>query len=333
MAEHLNTHELALLNDWQHGFPLISRPFTHIAVRHDLPEQDVLNTYIQAEADGLLSRIGTILAPNTIGASTLAAMSVMDGYLELVAELVNEEPGVNHNYERENTLNLWFVVTGADRDAVDATLQRIEQKTGLPVYAFRLQRAYHLDLGFSLTDKRSAPKAPRPGQANLSCLQADDRPLLQHLENGLPLVAEPFHQIAAELGRDEEDILARLQCLSEHGIIRRFGTVLHHRRFGFRSNAMAVWDIADDRINDVAAQFACHPQVTLCYERNRVNGVWPYNLYCMVHAGAREDALAVLDELAEVAGDALNGRDVLFSRRCFKQRGATLTPVYREAAE
>ena len=69
--------------------------------------------------------------------------------------------------------------------------------------------------------------------------------------------------------------------------------------------------------------------VTLCYARRRTDA-WPFNLYCMVHARRREDALAVIDRLNNIAGKAAGAKPrdhaVLFSTRCYKQTGAKLSP-------
>ena len=102
------------------------------------------------QARGLLTRVGAVVRPNTVGASTLAAMSVPSDRLDQVADIVSAEPAVNHNYEREHALNLWFVVTGRDREAVAAALRRIEIATGLEAVELPLEAEYHIDLGFEL---------------------------------------------------------------------------------------------------------------------------------------------------------------------------------------
>ena len=70
----------------------------------------------------MLSRVGFIVRPNTAGASTLAAMSVPESELAAVAARISARPEVNHNYEREHRLNLWFVVAAADAGGAAAGL-------------------------------------------------------------------------------------------------------------------------------------------------------------------------------------------------------------------
>lgn len=140
-----------LLNNFQRNLPLEPRPFARIAETLNLSEDDVLERLAGLRDSGAVSRVGAVVAPNTVGASTLAAMAVPPGRLDAVAAIVNAEPGVNHNYEREHTVNLWFVVTAADDAGVEEVLRRIERKTGIPVLNLPLEKAFHIDLGFELT--------------------------------------------------------------------------------------------------------------------------------------------------------------------------------------
>jgi DNA-binding Lrp family transcriptional regulator len=139
-----------LLNEFQRDFPLDSRPYARIAATLGVSEEDVLAGLAGLRDQGMVSRVGAVVRPNTVGASTLAAMAVPPELLDHAAAIVNDEPGVNHNYEREHAINLWFVVTAADADGVAETIQRIERKTGIPVLDLRLEQAYHIDLGFDL---------------------------------------------------------------------------------------------------------------------------------------------------------------------------------------
>lgn len=141
----------SLLNDFQRDFPLEPRPFARIAETLGVAEDEVLTRLADLRDRGMVSRVGAVVQPNTIGASTLAAMAVPPERLDEVAAVVNAEPAVNHNYEREHEINLWFVVTAADAAGVQDVLKRIERRTGLPVLDLPLEEAFHIDLGFQLT--------------------------------------------------------------------------------------------------------------------------------------------------------------------------------------
>lgn len=144
--------EKRLLNDYQRDFPLESRPYAKIADDLGLTEDEVLSLMSELKDQGACSRIGAVVRPNTVGASTLAAMTVPQEKLEEVAAIVSAQPEVNHNYEREHAFNLWFVVAAADTEVVAAVLDRIEHLTGLAVMDLPLVKSFHIDLGFDLGD-------------------------------------------------------------------------------------------------------------------------------------------------------------------------------------
>jgi DNA-binding Lrp family transcriptional regulator len=139
-----------LLNDYQRNFPLEPRPFARIGGDLGVGEEEVLELFHDLSTAGKIGRIGAVVRPNTVGVSTLAAMAVPAGRLEDVASRVGRRPEVNHCYEREHPINVWFVVTGRDRAEIERTLAAIEEDCGLPVLDLPMVEAYHVDLGFDL---------------------------------------------------------------------------------------------------------------------------------------------------------------------------------------
>jgi len=146
----LSATEKKLLNDYQRDFPLHPRPYANIAEDLGLTEDEVLDLFAGLMDQGACSRIGAIVRPNTVGASTLAAMTVPADRLDEVAGIVSAQPEVNHNYEREHAFNLWFVIAATDAEAVKDVLGRIERLTGLAVMDLPLVKSFHIDLGFDL---------------------------------------------------------------------------------------------------------------------------------------------------------------------------------------
>ncbi len=145
------THlEQRLLNDFQHDFPLSPTPYADIAQSLGVSEAEVRAALARLQAAGAVSRVGAVVRPNTIGASTLAAMAVPADELERVAALVSGFSEVNHNYEREHRLNLWFVVTAPDAAHLQQVLDDIAARSGYEVLPFPLLEDYHIDLGFEL---------------------------------------------------------------------------------------------------------------------------------------------------------------------------------------
>jgi DNA-binding Lrp family transcriptional regulator len=149
-AQALTPLQQQLLNDYQQGLPPSPTPYAEMAQQLGVSEQEVLDNLEQLQQHGAISRVGPVFRTHAIGASTLAAMQVPPARLDEVAAIVNGFAEVNHNYEREHELNLWFVATAPDEAHLAATLQRIEQRCGLRVLALPMLEDYHIDLGFEL---------------------------------------------------------------------------------------------------------------------------------------------------------------------------------------
>jgi len=315
--------DLALLDGFQRDFPLESRPFARIGERLGLAEAEVIDRLSRMQATGRIARVGGTVRPNTAGASTLAALAVPEDRIEAVAAIVGAEPGVNHSYQREDDWNLWFVATAPDAAALEQMLARIEAASGLHLLDLRLVRAFNIDLGFPLKGDRVAMPGGR--QVETTVLRGDDRPLLDALSYGLDLTPRPWATLALRLGRDETAVLSRIGVLLAAGILTRLGVIVRHRSLGFTSNAMVVWDVPETATLAAGQALAALPGVTLAYERRPIAGVWPYRLYCMIHARSRAEAGEVLATARALP--ALQGVDhrVLFSTRCFKQSGARLS--------
>lgn len=146
----LDAIDRRLLNDFQRGFPTTTRPYDDIAAALGIGTDEVLARLERLRKAGMISRVGAVVAPQRAGWSTLAAMAVPADALEAVAGLVSAYPEVNHNYEREHRLNLWFVITGPSKQSVARVLRDIRARTSLRVFDLPMLEAYKLDLGFDL---------------------------------------------------------------------------------------------------------------------------------------------------------------------------------------
>ncbi|MFA5627249.1 MAG: Lrp/AsnC family transcriptional regulator [Thiohalomonadaceae bacterium] len=142
--------ERKLLNDFQHHLPLTPRPYEYMATSIGSSEDQVIATLKNLQQSGAVSRVGAVFRTHRVGASTLAAMAVPEERLTEVADLVSSYEAVNHNYEREHEINLWFVATAADELQLSQVLHDIEQNSGIPVMALPMLEDFHIDLGFAL---------------------------------------------------------------------------------------------------------------------------------------------------------------------------------------
>jgi DNA-binding Lrp family transcriptional regulator len=155
--------------------------------------------------------------------------------------------------------------------------------------------------------------------------QLDDplqRDLIKIIEQGFPLVAQPYAEIGLQLVLTEQEVIERIENLQQSDLIKRIGVVVRHRRLGYQSNAMVVWDITDDQVVETGQCFGQFSFVTLCYQRPRRLPQWRYNLFTMIHGQDRENVMININQMAVHCGLEKTDYEILFSKRCFKQRGA-----------
>jgi len=155
-------------------------------------------------------------------------------------------------------------------------------------------------------------------------LTDEERALILAVQDGLPIVPEPYRAVAEQMGTTEEHVRELLRALLARGVIKRLGAVPNHIALGFTANGMAVWDVPDDRVSEVGRKVGGFSEVSHCYRRPRRPPDWPYNLFAMVHGRSRPEVLAAVERIAAEAGIADLPHTVLFSRRQFRKRGARL---------
>ena len=336
-----NAIEQRLLNEFQHDFPLVKRPFLAIGEQLGIAENEVIERLEKLSAQGAISRVGPVFSPGCIGASTLAALAVPPEMLNEVAQWINALPEVNHNYQREHAYNLWFVAAAPNQAWLDKVLQKISRHCGYPMLVLPLAERFHIDLGFDLsktgettsrclmhrtaesrsTGNRSAANR-LAGSSALVQLDSVQTAIVAELQSGIKLNQQPFAALSATINQAEDAIIRQVEDWREQGIIKRFGVVVRHHELGYRENAMVVWNIPDEQVSALGHLAAQQESVTLCYRRPRQLPDWPFNLFCMVHGTNRDVVLAQIATLSKNAGLDAYPMQVLFSCRRFKQCGA-----------
>jgi len=150
----------------------------------------------------------------------------------------------------------------------------------------------------------------------------NERQLIAVLQQGLPFVSHPYAVIAEQIQSTEEEVINYLKWMQEKGDIKRFGLVVRHRNLGYRSNAMVVWDVPEQQVDKLGQCFGQFDFVTLSYRRPRNLPDWPYNLFCMIHGQDKKEVMRHLQLMIKSCNAQELRHELLFSTRCFKQRGA-----------
>ncbi|MFW6318391.1 MAG: Lrp/AsnC family transcriptional regulator [Halorubrum sp.] len=328
--------DAALIDEYQSGFPVEPRPFERVAreiaaeTGVDVDADEVLDRVRRLREQGVFRRFGAVLNPPVIGSSTLAAVRAPGDRFDEIAEIINGYRQVNHNYRRDHEWNQWFVVTAGSREKRDAILAEIERRTGCEVLNLPMLTDYYIDLEFPVVNADrfaresleetdvSATRISEDARGDLSALEAD---LLLAIQDGFPLSATPYADVADEIDAPLDDVLAAVERLLADGCIKRIGCVVNHVVTGFTNNCMVVWDVPDDELDERGEAVGSLPYVTLCYHRPRRPGQeWEYNLFTMIHGREAEAVDAKIDELAAEHLPFTHER--LYSTETLKQTGA-----------
>lgn len=135
----------------QSGIPLTTRPFKEIGELADLSEDEAIARINNMLAQGILRKVGAIIAPRNMGyVSTLAALNVPEGEIEKTAELINQFKSVTHNYLREGEPNIWFTMTEPDKATLEKNLGEIEKATGHTIMRMPVEKLYKIGVKFDI---------------------------------------------------------------------------------------------------------------------------------------------------------------------------------------
>ncbi|MBJ7514109.1 MAG: Lrp/AsnC family transcriptional regulator, partial [Acidimicrobiia bacterium] len=93
-----------LLNALQWDFPIVPRPFAAIAERLGVEESVVLERVNAVKEIGVLRQMSAIFDTRALGyQSALIAARVAPEHIDAAAAIINEHPGVSHNYKRNHS--------------------------------------------------------------------------------------------------------------------------------------------------------------------------------------------------------------------------------------
>ena len=314
-----NEADRKLLNLVQKEIELTPEPFKPVAAELGTTEEDVLTRLRRLRDDeGVIRQISAIFDTRKLGyTSTLVAMRVAPERVNEAARIINEHPGVSHNYERAHEFNIWFTLAVPPGMDLDEHINRLHELCDaeatriLPTLKmFKIEVRLDMEQGVSNAD------GPPPPKAEIPPLTDDDIRAIRALQLDMPLVSRPFAEEAATVGMSEDELLSFGHKFLADGRMRRCAAILRHRRAGFLANGMGVWKMPEEKAVELGYKIASFPQVTHCYQRP-VYEDWPYRVFSMVHARTEEKVREVIATISSETG--LDEFDILFSTREFKK--------------
>ncbi len=321
----LDALDRALLNAVQSQFPVVTRPYLELARITGSGEEEAYEHMQNLRREGVIRRLGAVFDSHRLGyCSTLCAAKVPPDKVSLLADMLAGIAGVTHNYLREHIYNMWFTLIAPSQAAVEDTLVQLRRQSGIAdIYSLPATRLFKIKVDFDFNDETDDPECAtdvgktvaRPGVGGSGrkaayALTGQDIALVRILQGDLPHDLTPFATIAANLGWAETEVLARTGQLQAAGVIRRFGAVLRHQKAGFTANAMGVWQVPLERVEEVGAQMSAFREVSHCYQRPTLAD-WPYNLFTMVHGRSPADCRHTMQAISKATG--IDDYDMLFS--------------------
>jgi DNA-binding Lrp family transcriptional regulator len=320
--QQLDAIDKRLLNEIQWVFPLVDRPYLEIAKRHEISEEDVMHRIAFMKNMGIIRQINAIFDTRRLGyKSTLIAFAVKPDKLDYVAGKVNEHPGVSHNYERNHEYNMWFTLAVPPGSDLKQDLDRMASLEGVLKHrVLPTLKLYKIGVRLDMVNKDPDKLEPTDKVKHLNQdkirLNERDREFIRELQKDLAVVPEPFKELANSLGVTTTELFAKAIEYENNGIMRRFAAILRHREAGFVANGMVVWQVPENRVDEVGFRLAAFPQVSHCYRRP-IYPDWKFNLFSMVHARTLQAAEKIAVEMSETVG--IKDYQILFSSREFKK--------------
>ncbi len=121
-----------IINNLQGGFPISDRPYLQAAKKLGIEESELIQRLEYMLEKKQLSRFGPLYNAERLGGGlSLCAMSIPADAFERVAGQVNGFPEVAHNYARDHTFNMWFVLATERAERIDKVLSEIERSQAI----------------------------------------------------------------------------------------------------------------------------------------------------------------------------------------------------------
>jgi hypothetical protein len=280
-----------LLYQMQNAFPLAQRPFKVLAEGFNATEEEVIGLVQNLKEQKIIRQTSAIFDTKRLGyASSLVAFKVPKDTIDKVSGLINAHPGVSHNYLRDHDYNMWFTLAVApdSKFGLEKTVQLLAEQAGVNDFiVLPTLKMFKISVKMDTTGTRSKKeKVEKAAHKNLE-LTSLHMAVIKALQNDIQATKEPFKDIVKQLGISYEEFFDIAKELIESGVMRRFATILNHRKAGFNANAMSVWAVPENQAETIGKEIASFSAVSHCYLRPSYSG-WPYNLFAMVHAKTKE---------------------------------------------
>ena len=291
-----------ILSRIQKKFPLVAKPFEVIANELNMSEAEVLKILQEQKKANIIRQTSAIFDTKRLGyKSSLVAFKIPEDKISAAVKVINSHPGVSHNYERNHEFNIWFTmaVSPDSKLGLDKTIEILAKLTEADDYIMLpTLKLFKINVKLNTTgkdEKKEKVKKVVHTEIEMTPLH---QAIVERAQYDIDMVSEPFKKITDELNISYDKFFEILKELQESGMMRRFASILNHRKAGFNANAMVVWDVEEgEKGEEIGANAASFSAVSHCYLRPKYAN-WPYNLFTMVHGKTKEETNGIIAEMA-----------------------------------
>ncbi len=313
--------ENELLFQMQNAFPMTQRPFEIIAKELDTTEDEILTMVQKLKDEKIIRQTSAIFDTKRLGyKSSLVAFKVDEDKIDEAAEIINAHPGVSHNYLRNHDYNIWFTMAVEPNSifGLERTIEILKERTGADdAIVLPTLKMFKISVKMDTTGKRAKKEKLKKLAHKEIELTTVHIAVIKELQKDIEVVSEPFKKATEKLGLSYDEFFEIAKELKESGVMRRFATILNHRKAGFGANAMSVWAVPEKDGEKIGKEMAEFSAVSHCYLRPSYPN-WPYNLFAMVHAKTQEECDTLIEEMAKESGLTEYGK--LYSTVEFKKQ-------------
>jgi len=290
-----------ILLEIQHNFQLVAKPFEVIAQKFAIPENEVLKLLQEEKNNSIIRQTSAIFDTKKLGySSSLVAFCLDEDKIEEAVKLINSHPGISHNYLRSHKFNLWFTVAVPQNSifGLEKTVKLIAQLVSandfliLPTLKM-FKISVKLDTTKQLSNKEEVVK-----KIYTDIVLSDEHfRVIELLQQDIKFINEPFLEMKNQLEMTYERFFELINELKSSGVMRRFASILNHKKAGFNSNAMVVWEIDEEKADEIGQIAASFSAVSHCYLRPIFEN-WKYNLFTMIHASSADELQNTINLIA-----------------------------------
>jgi len=313
--------ENELLYEMQNAFAMTKKPFKTVAQKLGTTEEKVLTMVQKLKDEKIIRQTSAIFDTKRLGyKSSLVAFKVDEDKVDEAADIINKHPGVSHNYLRNHDYNIWFTMAVApdSKLGLEKTIEILKEQTGAKdAITLPTLKMFKISVKMDTTGKRAKKEKVKKVAHKEIKLTPEHIAVIKELQKDITVIIEPFKEAIERLNMSYERFFEIANELKDSGVMRRFATILNHRKAGFGANAMSVWVVPEAKGEEIGRQMAEFSAVSHCYLRPSYPN-WPYNLFAMIHGKSQEECDSLIEEMAKESGLTEYGK--LYSTVEFKKQ-------------